>query len=367
MQPPSPIEWTTALRQRLRAILSWPQLRILFIACTLIATLLTIVSIGETDQLARHFAVSWFISHCIGFSIYLLGATCIFGKDWPPLMRRLGQIALIVLGGWIGLGIALTILFLLFSVNTSSQQLYDTFITSTLLALFFGVVVWFYYALYERIEHMAAELAEKELAEERLLQLKTRAELDALRAKVQPHFLFNTLNSIASLIAINPAKAEEMVERLSELFRYALDAEQKHISSLQQELNVVRDYLEIEKVRLGERLDYRIEVTADLGEVEVPSLLLQPLVENSIRHGIGPLSAGGRIEIRCRCERDRVLIEIRDSGKGFDPLATSEGFGLRGVRERLQLHYGERHQFTIEQDNGTRIHILLPLEKEHLL
>ncbi len=300
MQQSISAKMPTTPAQRLRACLSWPHLRILFVSCTLIATLLTIISIGETDQLARHFAVSLIISHCIGISIYLLVITCTFGKDWPRFMRGLAQIALILLGGWIGLGVALGILFVFFSVNTSSEQLYDTFITSTLLALFFGIVVWFYYALYERIERMAAELAEKELAQERLLQLKTRAELDALRAKVQPHFLFNTLNSIASLIAIDPAKAEEMVERLSELFRYALDAKQEQMSSLEQELAVVRDYLEIEKVRLGERLVYSMQIDAATAQTAVPSLLLQPLVENCIRHGIGPLAAGGRVEIVCR-------------------------------------------------------------------
>lgn len=367
MREPFSEETPTVLSQRLYAGLNWPRLRIGLVANTLIAVLLTIVSIGETDQLVQHFAVSMVVSHCIGSSIYFLGVVCNFGRDWPPLLRGLGQVALFLLGGWFGLGLALIILHTLFSVNASADQLYDTFITSTLLALFFGTVVWFYYALYERIERMAAQLAEQKLAEERLLQLKTRAELDALRAKIQPHFLFNTLNSIASLIATDPGKAEEMVERLSELFRYALDAGQQRMVPLKQELDVVRDYLEIEKVRLGQRLDYAVYIDAAIDHLEVPSLLLQPLVENSIRHGIGPLASGGRVDILCQRIQGDCLIEVRDSGKGFDPQAATTGFGLRSVRERLQLHYGTNHQFSIEQDAGTHIYIKLPAEGVHPL
>ncbi len=353
-----------SLSQRLRAALTWPRLRIGLVANTLIAVLLTIVSSGNTDSLTQRFVVSLVLSHSIGTCIYLLGSLCNFGKDWSPLVRLLGQMGIFVLGGWLGLGLTVLVLHLFIDLNLSGEELRQAFVTCTLLALFFGTVVCFYYTLYEKMERMAAQLAEKELAEERLLQLKTRAELDALRAKVQPHFLFNTLNSIASLITIDPAKAEEMVERLAELFRYALDAGQDRTVALEEELRVVRDYLEIEKVRLGERLIYNIEIDGDIGRVQVPGLLLQPLVENSINHGIGPLAAGGRVDIVCRRAQDTCLIEVRDTGRGFDPQAISAGFGLRGVRERLRLHYGDKHHFAIEQNGGTYIRISVPIADE---
>jgi LytS/YehU family sensor histidine kinase len=213
------------------------------------------------------------------------------------------------------------------------------------------------------LENAVARLAEKEINEQRLLRLKTKAELEALRAKVNPHFLFNTLNSIASLIPIDPAKAEEMVQKPALLFRYTLDASHHELMKLAGELRLIEEYLEIEKVRLGERLTCSIEADESLAEVYIPGLLLQPLVENSIKHGIAPVKTGGHISIKCSRNGRYCNIEITDTGKGFDEAEIVEGFGLSGVRKRLALYFGDDYQFSIEANQGVRIVTQLPIKQ----
>lgn len=351
----------TTLKARLREGFTWKWIRLSLLANALIAILLTIVSIGDGRELPLKFGISCAFSFCIGTSIYILGLCCDFINSWRLAFKGLGMTVLFVVGGWIGSGLAILILTQILQIHIQGHQLQDALTTCTLLAVFFGGVVWLYFGLYEKLEKTAARLAEKEVSEQRLLQLKTRTELEVLRAKVHPHFLFNTLNSIASLIPLDPVRAEEMVQKLSALFRYALDTGNHELVRLEDEIRIIGDYLEIEKVRLGERLHYRIDIDPALNGISVPSLLLQPLVENSINHGIAPLPAGGKIAVCCRRENGHCHIEISDTGTGFDPDIPSKGFGLRGVVERLDLHYGDQHRFGIERLGGARISFRLPL------
>ena len=185
--------------------------------------------------------------------------------------------------------------------------------------------------------------------------------MQALRARVNPHFLFNTLNSIASLIPEDPGKAEDMVQRLSNLFHYVLSASESSVVTLEEELRFVGEYLEIEKVRLGGRLEYTLEGAPALAGAVIPSMLLQPLVENSVAYGIAPHRNGGRVEVRCQREGDRCTITITDTGKGFDARSTQEGFGISGVRRRLELNYPGDHTFDIISDNGVTVRIEIPV------
>jgi LytS/YehU family sensor histidine kinase len=118
--------------------------------------------------------------------------------------------------------------------------------------------------------------------------------------------------------------------------------------------------LEIEKIRLADRLNYQITMEPGMEDYPVPALLLQPLVENSIKHGIAPRFSGGEVRIDCRMTEESCVIEVRDNGRGFFPDASSHGFGLRGVRERLDLLYGSQHQFKVIEDGGVRVLLELP-------
>jgi signal transduction histidine kinase len=225
--------------------------------------------------------------------------------------------------------------------------------------LFSGIAyaIAFYHEAVDRAR--AVEQARAELA---------RAELRALRAQINPHFLFNTLNTIAALIAENPAAAEEVTTRLAETFRYTLATTDRTHTPLGEELEFVRSLIAIERVRFGERLRVEEAIEPGLEAVPVPSLLLQPLVENAIQHGAGASPEGATVRISARRDGDRLVLEVADDGPGFSPGGTSatrgsgQGFGLRSVRERLEA-LGPPHALEIDSPSGrgARVRVTLPV------
>ena len=221
-------------------------------------------------------------------------------------------------------------------------------------ALFGGIsyAILFYRHAVDRgraVEQIRAELAE--------------AELRALRAQIHPHFLFNTLNSIAALIHQDPAAAEDTLTRLAEVFRYTLQASEREHSALADELGFLRSYLEIERTRFGERLTVHERIEPGLEATPVPSLLLQPLVENAVRYAVAPRTEGGTVSLSVERRGETLVIEVGDDGPGLTEAATTgNGFGLRSVRERLELA-GPPHALEIltGPGAGTRVRVTLPL------
>ena len=210
------------------------------------------------------------------------------------------------------------------------------------------------------------QLKEKEQLEERLRVMATEAELKALKAQINPHFFFNTLNTIAALIPSDPALAEASVERLAQMFRYALTGSERGQVSLAEELAFVDDYLEIERARFGERLQITREIDPQALSVLVPSLILQPLVENAIRHGHGD---GGRIALDIRVEYadESVHITVADQGPGMPPgyrIGDGPGHGLRNVDERLWKAYERGVEIQENSPHGTTAIINIPAEEE---
>ena len=219
--------------------------------------------------------------------------------------------------------------------------------------------------LEHRLEAMHFEQEQRalHLREERLKRLLTEAELKALRTQVDPHFLFNTLNTIADLISTQPQQAERMTERLAECFRYALAKHSRDLSTLDEELGFARQYLEIEQVRFGDRLRVQLSRGDALGSEAVPSLLLQPLLENAIRHGLAPVREGGCVSVSAHREGDRLHLSVEDDGVGLLPNLRS-GVGLRNVQERLRTLYAQAAEFLIGArpgGRGTLVTIVIPL------
>jgi two-component sensor histidine kinase len=210
--------------------------------------------------------------------------------------------------------------------------------------------------------HFETEQRALLLREERLKRLLTEAELKALRTQVDPHFLFNTLNTIADLIGSNPQQAERMTERLAECFRYALAKHSRDLSTLDEELDFARHYLEIEQVRFGDRLRVQLSRGDALGSEAVPSLLLQPLLENAIRHGLAPVREGGCVSVQAHREGERLHLQIEDDGVGMRTDSRT-GVGLRNVQERLRTLYAQASEFFIggRPGGGTVIKIVIPL------
>lgn len=195
------------------------------------------------------------------------------------------------------------------------------------------------------------------------VQLAT-AHLSALKSQLQPHFLFNTLHSITALMHTDVGAADRMMARLSDLLRMSLDSNEQ-ITTLSHELEFVRGYLEIEKVRFADRLEVILEVAPDTLDAQVPHLLLQPLVENAVRHGVSRLSSQGEIRIAARHDDNSLHLQITDNGPGLADLGhapAKEGIGLAATRERLRTLYGEDQDIEITNvaRGGVEVHIRLP-------
>jgi signal transduction histidine kinase len=186
----------------------------------------------------------------------------------------------------------------------------------------------------------------------------TEARLASLESRVRPHFLFNALNSAIALIPEDPRRAEDVLERLSALLRSSLDA-QARVVTLGEELRVVTDYLEIERVRFGDRLAYTIDVPAALHACEVPAFALQTLVENSVKYAVSARSQGACIVVTARRDGDRLRVEIADDGPGFGGDIWKTGHGLEGLRGRLDALYGARARLIVpvETAGGAAVRI----------
>lgn len=241
-----------------------------------------------------------------------------------------------------------------------------------------GVLIWLsifiVFALIIRLAQQLVsfhgELSEKEVLEENLKNLAVQAELKALRAQINPHFLFNALNTIESLISTDPPKAEESIERLADIFRYILSASDKEFVTLKDELEFIDSYLEIEKARFGDRLKVASAVSPEVLDTPIPSLILQPLVENSIKHGTAKKTGELRVEITGSMDGSSVKVEIKDHGRGVpEPIKMgiyTNGTGLRNVNERLQKTYGEKYGLKIRENkpSGTRAVLIIPTEEK---
>ncbi|MBV9180784.1 MAG: histidine kinase [Acidobacteria bacterium] len=221
----------------------------------------------------------------------------------------------------------------------------------------------------EKIEH--------ERREAMLLHQTMEAELRALRAQINPHFLFNALNTIADLITVDGGKAEKMTERLADVFRHVLTHSQKSMITVREEIEFVRRYLEIEEARFRDRLQVHIDMDSTTAEMQVPALILQPLVENAINHGLAPKVEGGQVFVSARCLDHGLLLVVEDNGIGFvgrmvehppgarangNRKSRSTGVGLTNITQRLRTLYGDKAELVVERpaETGCRVTIKIP-------
>jgi sensor histidine kinase YesM len=229
------------------------------------------------------------------------------------------------------------------------------------LAAVFGLGALAHALLRERVRVTEQTLHEKEAAEERTHELATEARLRSLESRIHPHFLFNTLNSISSLIAVNPARAEQIVGRLAVLLRASLDNSNQPLIPLQQELAMVESYLDIERVRFGDKLRGSTEISDELRSAKVPPMSVQALVENAVKHGITPQSSGGEILVTASVEHESLRIEVRDTGPGFNLTAIPPGHGLENLVERLDALFGDKARLNVfRRDGHSVVEMVLP-------
>jgi hypothetical protein len=228
-----------------------------------------------------------------------------------------------------------------------------------------GAVATYATAWHERLVLRYGEAAH---ARQQLEVRLARAQFERLKHQLQPHFLFNALNTITALIRIDARAAERTVHGLGELLRLSLDGRAEHEVRLDRELELLGYYVEIQRLRFQDRLTVSVDVDPRARQAYVPNLLLQPLVENAIRHGIGPRAAGGVVQVHASCTAERLRLRVADDGVGAtltrqtDPSAR-EGIGLGNTRERLRYLYGELQRMTITTapGRGFSVDIELPL------
>ena len=216
-----------------------------------------------------------------------------------------------------------------------------------------------------------AKLRERSVRAAQLEAQLALAQFQALRAQLHPHFLFNALNAISALIHKDPARADRMLARLSELLRLAIDTSGLPEVRLIDEVDFVKRYLEIERMRFGERLDVRVDLPVETYDALVPNMLLQPIVENAVRHGVAPNPGPGRVEIRAQRNGSRLGIVVSDTGKGIAEDGTPNdkrggGVGLRTTRERLEKLYGVAQELALVNipGGGFETRVLLPFRRQ---
>jgi signal transduction histidine kinase len=222
---------------------------------------------------------------------------------------------------------------------------------------------WMIAGVYHAVSYFA-ELKEREVSAARLATSLAEARLESLRGKLEPHFLFNTLNSISALVRENPRGAEEMIGTLSDLLRASLASPDAGEITLAEELDLVTKYASVEGVRFGDRLSFEVDVPDDTRQARVPQLLLQPLVENAIRHGIAPREGPGVVRVSARRVGDMLHLTVEDDGVGLTTphAGRGHGIGLGATRERLGHLYGVDFQMDVNErtGGGTRVTIKLP-------
>ncbi len=301
---------------------------------------------------------SFIFSQAIGVSIFtathllmrLRGVT----KPTPGIM----PIAVSV-GAITGTAIGYLIVWLVYG----TVQMEEGLLPGSLLgALIFGVAISYFFYSRHTLEETQTRLRLNEVERVNAGKRLAEAELKALQAQIEPHFLFNTLSNVASLIETDPATAKRMLVNFTAYLRGSLERTRTGRTTLGQELELVRRYLEIMAIRMGDRLQWSVTADADVDAIAFPPLILQPFVENAIQHGIGPLTQGGRVCVTVRRDSDAVTLEVTDDGRGFEGRSAS-GVGIENVRQRLQTLYDGRAELSIRAHtpSGVRVAVRVPV------
>jgi len=324
--------------------------------CIGIAVFLGLISTpgSFSSHLIVSLSIGMLIHIFINLSLWML-------SKQGPLIQFLNIVLMIILGSFLGMNLGLRI-----SADgaINADDINQIVISSLPFGLLFGgIISWFFYSrgrLAEVQSQARAEELKRVAREKELIQ----AQLKLLQAQIEPHFLFNTLANVHSLIATKPETAATMLENLNRYLRAALDHSRSEVSSLAKELELLRAYLDIQCIRMGERLSYHFDVADNVAALPFPPMLLQPLVENAVKHGLEPTVAGGSIDLRARLHGNRLEIKLLDNGTGLGDNFVS-GVGLSNVRERLHSLFGEQACFHIATPDSGGVTVCLSIPAEN--
>ncbi len=354
-----------------------PSLLLTLVANTAIAVLLTASMPASMPPMHNAFLHNFVYSHFIGLSILLLIAVPRL-TFWPPGSLLPWQAALHLavamilgfLGGSHGASFVLGIPPLIRAREPGDNML----LVAALVTVLASVICSSFFWLRERVSTLRLEASsQRERAEaeraraEAASRQATEARLNLIRTQLEPHMLFNTLANLRSLMVVDAPRAQVMVDHLIAFLRETLTASRHDKVTLKEEFDLLRDYLALISIRMDSRLQHSLDLPPDLAATEVLPLLLQPLVENAVRHGIEPAIDGGRIDVSAHARGAHIKLVVEDTGMGFRAMGSrghGAGFGLEQVRERLRTEYGDAAALEIESpiggDTGTRVTLTVP-------
>jgi len=323
-----------------------------FVFDTIIAILLTAIHYGDT------FFINFIVSQCIGLSI----CTCVlialhFSPSDRPIWQTLRVAVALITGGLCGSYLGAIVSGLGPSILFEKATLFQLLT----IGVIFGSIITYFFSSREQIAQSQIQIQEEQI--KRLTSEKKLAEanLQILQAQIEPHFLFNTLSNVLSLLDTDPKKGKSMLVDFIQYLRASLSKIREQRATLGQEMEMIQAYLNIFKVRMGDRLHYKIDLPKNLKAISFPPMLIQPLVENAIKHGLEPKINGGEIFISGETKDGILRLEVVDTGSGFKE-GKNFGMGLSNIRERLQSLYGNSGRLILEenQPNGLKVTIEVP-------
>jgi LytS/YehU family sensor histidine kinase len=317
-----------------------------------------LIAVFYAIVMPKPFLVCLVYSEAIGNSMFWLNWALHRLRGLPALCWKTTAVAL-GLGGIVGI-----VLGRLWEVRRLDRAILEPGLVGPPLAgaFVFGAITAYYFHARAVVAEGQARLREEMLQRAEHEQRLTQAELKLLQAQIEPHFLFNTLSNVLHLVDADPRGAKRMLVNLTSYLRASLHRTRAGATTLGEELDLVRAYLEIQTERMGARLAYRIDCPAELRGLSLPPLLVQPLVENAVRHGLEPRLGGGEVRIRAGLEEDALFLEVRDDGAGIAAQGRS-GVGLANVRARVRAVSQGRGSVVIQPvaPHGLSVRIALPL------
>jgi len=310
--------------------------------------------------LTRSFTISFVYANCVGTLFHLsMAKLWIRSMAWTPVLMWAFRLVMVVAVATLGSLAGSAVLQLLWNTASYWNLFWDGYRFSLLITFGVTAIISLYESLKYRLEATKLELKQKELERERATKLATEATLSSLESRIHPHFLFNTINSISSLIHEDPDKAERLLGKLADLLRFALDAPQLGLVPLTLEMKIVEDYLEIEKARFGDRLRYVLDWDRARAH-KVPPLSIQTLVENSIKYAIAPRREGGSVTVRIIEMKGELDVQIQDDGPGFDLSSIASGHGIENVESRLKALFANHPGLSITSKDGCLVQFTVP-------
>lgn len=295
------------------------------------------------------------ISVIITNSIYLV--TCLWHSKKPARWKFILILySCSIIGMLVGVELSYFAVSFVFHIPYHFLGHFTDYRFNFLIVIVVSTIIYFYRA---QQASMNARLQERELDLAKAKQLITQAELQTLQSKINPHFLYNSLNSIAGLVHEDADKAEDMTLKLSRLFRYSINSPRENTATVTQEMEIVETYLSIEKVRFGDRLSFFTQIDDAAQAAIIPRFLIQPLVENALKHGLNDMAKNGELKIDISVREANILIAITDNGKPF-PAELNMGYGLQSTYDKLTLLYGENCQVQFVNTPKKQIRIEIP-------